>query len=106
MTNKKSTPIATPAPPLSGKPMIEADPSSLDIITTQFEEQVSRYYNAVNKLDQLAEKLKSTGENQKQNTPVSAPPDDYVGKLNYSMDSFNWLNNRLEATVLYLSKVI
>ncbi len=95
---------SVPPPPIN----MDKPATSLDISLNQMDEQLSRFYNYMNELDRLAEVLKANDQGMKTDgpSPIPAPPKDHCGKLSHYLDTFNHLNNRLEATVGYLGRAI
>jgi|SRR6185369_3422066 len=82
--------------------------SALDINLNQLDDQVSRFYNGMNELDRLAERLMSDQKNPEPapNGVKPAPSSDHIGKLRESINTFDHLNNRLCATIAYLQRII
>lgn len=89
---------------------MDKDPSSLDICLGEMDNQVSRFYNATNRLERLAEKLKAPDQLPNKIQGPEAPPQnipqDHCGKFDFQNGTFNHLNSRLEMLVEYLSKAI
>jgi hypothetical protein len=89
------------------KPEPISQPLSFAVLLGELDNQLSRYYNGLNNLDNLAEKLKSS-------TPVKSDiaqnqpplPGDHLGRLDSLIGVFNHLNNRIEGTNGYLANII
>jgi hypothetical protein len=102
--NYGNQPTPMPSSPLSGK--VQED-SALDICLNQMDEQLSMFYNRMNTLEQLAERLKANDAPTNGNpVPQPAKPSDHCGIFAYHLDTFNHLNIRLEAIVSYLQRAI
>lgn len=80
---------------------------ALSNLLGELDGQLSRFYNGMNTLDRLADLLKvtsATGATDLSKNEVL--PVDRMGKLDDLLETFNHLNNRLEATTSYLEEII
>lgn len=87
-------------------PKMEKDPTSLDISLTEMDNQLSRFYNGLNRLDTLSNKLKLTPPAPSDKNENSPMPSDHCGKFEYQNGIFNGLNNQFEALIETLSRII
>lgn len=106
--NKELKAMLTPPP----EPQVKTEPlkpksRNINDLLDAFEMQLSRFYNGMNSLDQFANCLKST-PSAVEETKVNGPnaPSDVFGKLEYLLQTFNHLNNRLETTNSCLGEII
>lgn len=92
-----------------GNPRMDKDHTSLEISIAEMDQQLSRYFNYINTIETLAQKLKvesTTNAMDGKAVPPTLPPSDHCGKLEFQNGVFNGLNNRLESVIEYLQRVI
>lgn len=87
---------------------LQKQPSDLDMLLGEMDNQLSRFFNAKNRLEQLAQRLKSPELPDKITTDQPPPPVpmDHCGKFYFHNGTFNRLNNELESIVEYLQKIV
>lgn len=78
----------------------------LEIMLSQFDKNLSRFYNSMNTLDSFADRLKPSDQAQMPIGPAPLPPSNIIGRMERLLSDFNHLNNRLEATNNYLSEIV
>lgn len=78
----------------------------LDILLSGMDQNLSRFYNAMNTLDSFADRLKPSDQAQMPIGPAPLPPSNIIGRMERLLSDFNHLNNRLEATNNYLSEIV
>ena len=87
-------------------PTMDKEPTSLDISLTEMDNQLSRFYNTLNRLDALSERLKKAPSALQDESKTPGPPPDHCGKFEYQNSVFNGLNNQFEALIETLSRII
>lgn len=103
--NKMLKERLNPQPKEMSQPMQTADPT-LDNLLGEMNKQLSRYYNGLNTLDQFSDRLKTSPLTATQGGQETVAPSDIFGKLDSMLQTFNYLNNRLEGTNGYMGEII
>lgn len=78
---------------------------TLDAMLSEFDKNLSRFYNGMNTLDSFADRLKPSDQAQMPIGPAPIPPSHILGRMERLLSDINHLNNRLDATNNYLSEI-